>query len=144
MRKEYYIKVGNVDNRLVVFINGEMIWDSGIIHNDPSLNKSIPITEYLHEKETYANELILEGFNDTFNTTGSEEDTNPWHFNYRVVEVTLDNSGKVISEKDIVNPYNERHLSNPNIRAMNNSYILKRKGDEYKVISNALSQQFVE
>jgi hypothetical protein len=44
MKKEYWIKIGNVDNRLVIFLNGEMIWDSGIIHNDPKLHKAVELT----------------------------------------------------------------------------------------------------
>ena len=45
MKKEYWIKIGNVDNRLVIFLNGEMIWDSGIIHNDPKLHKAVELTK---------------------------------------------------------------------------------------------------
>ena len=39
-------------------------------------------------------------------------------------------------------PYNEKHLSNPNIRAMNNSYQIILKNNEFKVISNSLVQKF--
>jgi hypothetical protein len=99
---------------MVIFLNGELIWDSGIIHNDPNLNKTIDITGLLHPQENYSNELIFEGVNDTFNTNGSEEDMNPWHFSYRVVAITYDERGKIIREQDIVSPYNEKHLSNPN------------------------------
>ena len=144
MRNEYWIKIGNVDNRLVIFLNGEIIWDSGIIHDDPQLNKYIEITNLLHPNENYSNELIFEGFNDTFNAFGSEEDANPWHFSYRVISLTLDDAGKIMKERDVINPYNEKHLSNPNIRALNNAYILKAKDGEFKVISNALSQHYVE
>jgi hypothetical protein len=44
----------------------------------------------------------------------------------------------------VVKPYDEKHFSNPNIRALNNVYVLKMKGGEMKVVSNALSQQFSE
>ena len=144
MKKEYWIKIGNVDNRLVIFLNGEMIWDSGIIHNDPKLHKAVELTKLLHPQENFANELIFEGFNDNFNTKGSEDDMNPWHFSYRVVSLTLDDAGNVVEEHDIVKPYNEKHFSNPNIRALNNVYVLKLKDGDYKVVSNALSQQFSE
>jgi hypothetical protein len=43
-----------------------------------------------------------------------------------------------------VKPEEEKHYSNPNIRALNNRYIIKRKNGTFKVISNALSQQFAE
>jgi hypothetical protein len=69
---------------------------------------------------------------------------NPWHFSYRVVSITLDDAGNVVEEHDIVKPYNEKHFSNPNIRALNNVYVLKLKNGDYKVVSNALSQQFSE
>jgi hypothetical protein len=144
MKKEYWIKIGNVDNRLVIFLNGEMIWDSGIVHNDPKLHKAVEITHLLNPLENYSNELIFEGFNDTFNENGSPEDVNPWHFSYRVTCLTLDDDGRVISEEDVIHPYDEKHVSNPNIRALNNVYVLKRKNSDFRVISNSLSQQFTE
>jgi hypothetical protein len=144
MKKEYWIKVGNVDNRLVVFLNGEMIWDSGIIHNDPQLHKAVEITQLLNTQEGFPNELIFEGFNDTFSESGNPEDLNPWHFSYRVVCRTIDDHGQMMDESDVIHPYDEKHVSNPNIRALNNSYVLKRKNGEYRVISNALSQQFAD
>lgn len=144
MKKEYWIKIGNVDNRLVIYLNGETIWDSGIVHNDPRLHKAVEITHLLNPLDNYSNELIFEGFNDTFNETGSPQDLNPWHFSYRVVAITLDEKGHVVEEQDIIRPYDEKHMSNPNIRALNNVYVLKRKDVEYRVISNSLSQQFAE
>jgi hypothetical protein len=144
MKKEYWIKIGNVDNRLVIFLNGEMIWDSGIVHDDPKLHKAVEITSLLHDQENFPNELIFEGFNDTFNTGGSTEDMNPWHFSYRVLAITLDEQGNVTEEKDLIKPYNEKHFSNPNIRALNNVYVIKRRNGDFKVVSNALSQQFAE
>jgi hypothetical protein len=72
-------------NRLVVFLNGEMIWDSGIIHNDPQLHKAVEITQQLNNQEGFPNELIFEGFNDMFSESGNPEDLNPWHFSYRVI-----------------------------------------------------------
>lgn len=144
MKKEYWIKIGNVDNRLVIFLNGETIWDSGIVHNDPKLHKAVEITNLLNPTENYANELIFEGFNDTFNENGAAEDLNPWHFSYRIVGITLDDRGNILEEQDIIHPYDEKHMSNPNIRALNNVYVLKRKMGDYRVVSNALSQQFAE
>ncbi|MBI1780133.1 MAG: hypothetical protein HYR66_02005, partial [Sphingobacteriales bacterium] len=47
MKKEYLINVKHVDNRLVIYLNGETVWDSGIIHDDPELNQFIDITEPL-------------------------------------------------------------------------------------------------
>jgi hypothetical protein len=144
MKKEYWIKVGNVDNRLVIYLNGEIIWDSGIIHDDPKLHKAVELTNLLRDGEHFHNELIFEGFNDTFRANGSEDDVAPWHFSYRVVELTLDGQGNVEEETDLIKPYDEKHYSNPNIRALNNRYIIKRKNGAFKVISNALSQQFAE
>ena len=141
MKKEYWIRVGNVDNRLVIFLNGDMIWDSGIVHDDPDMHKNVAITDLLHEEENAHNELIFEGFNDTF-TDGSEDGMNPWHFSYRVVAVTKDEAGKIVEEHDILKPYDEKHFSNPNIRAINNVYVLKRRNGEMKAVSNTLSQQF--
>lgn len=39
-------------------------------------------------------------------------------------------------------PYDEKHLSNPNMRAINNAYQILEKGDEFKVVANSLAQQF--
>jgi hypothetical protein len=144
MKKELWIKIGHVDNRMVIFLNGETIWDSGIIHNDPELHKAVEITHLLNPLENYANELIFEGFNDTFNENGRPEDLNPWHFSYRVVCRTIDDDGRMLDETDVIHPYDEKHMSNPNIRALNNAYVLKRRNGDYRVVSNALSQQFAE
>jgi hypothetical protein len=144
MKKEIWIKIGHVDNRMVIFLNGETIWDSGIIHNDPELHKAVDITNLLNPQENYANELIFEGFNDTFNENGRPEDLNPWHFSYRVVCRTIADDGQMLDETDVIHPYDEKHMSNPNIRALNNAYVLKLKNGDYRVVSNALSQQFAE
>ena len=142
MKHEYWINIKHVDNRMVIFLNGETLWDSGIIHDDPALNHFIEITDQLQTHPEHASELIFEGFNDTYTSNGSEGDLNPWHFSYRVFKRTVNGTGKVESETDIVIPYNEKHLSNPNIRAINNSYLIVQKNKEFKVVSNSLSQHF--
>lgn len=141
MKREVWIHVKRVDNRLVIFLNGEVVWDSGIVHEDPDLNQYINITKSLEEHPNYASELIFEGFNDTYDSTG-DDDLNPWHFSYRVFERVSDEAGLVISEYDLVNPYDEKHLSNPNMRAINNSYKIVLRSEGFKVIGNSLTQQF--
>ena len=141
MKKEYWINVKHVDNRLVVFLNGETIWDSGIVHNDPELNQFINITDQLQIHSSHLNELIFEGFNDSYTSDASNRDLNPWHFHYRVFTRTVDATGTV-SETDLLAPYNEKHVSNPNIRAINNRYQIIRNSEEFKVVSNSLSQNF--
>jgi len=142
MKQEYWINVKHVDNRMVVFLNGVTIWDSGIVHGDPELNKFINITEELSSQSSHTSELIFEGFNDTYNPDDNKEELNPWHFNYRVIERTINSAGQVIKEENILAPYNERHLSNPNTRVINNCYQLKGTSTGVKVISNTLSQHF--
>lgn len=142
MKKEYLINVKHVDNRLVVFLNGETIWDSGIIHDDPELDHFINITESLLQHSDHTSELIFEGFNDTYGSNAENGDLNPWHFHYKVLARTLDETGRVMSEVDMLAPYNEKHLSNPNVRAINNCYQLVQKEDGFKVVSNSLAQQF--
>ena len=44
--------------------------------------------------------------------------------------------------KQEYSPYNEKHLSNPNIKAINNSYQIVLKDNDYKVGSSSLSQNF--
>lgn len=141
MKKQYLINVKHVDNRLVIYLNGETVWDSGIIHDDPELDQYIDITDRLMEHPEYASELIFEGFNDTYQSKGETGDLNPWHFQYRVLERTY-NGNSLIEEKDLLSPYNERHLSNPNIRAINNSYQITKLNGSFKVVSNSLSQHF--
>ncbi|HMO33933.1 MAG TPA: hypothetical protein PKE63_04685 [Lacibacter sp.] len=143
MRKEYWIQVRHVDNRLVIFLNGETIWDSGIVHDDPDMDKLIEITSALEQHPDHASELIFEGFNDTYSVTG-DEDLNPWHFDYRVFEREVDAAGNILRETELLQPYNERHLSNPNIRAINNSYQLVKKAEGFRVVANSLSQQFYQ
>jgi hypothetical protein len=142
MKKEYWINVKHVDNRMVIFLDGEIIWDSGIISKDPELDKFIDITDMLKEHQDHVNELIFEGFNDSYTHSENEEELNPWHFQYRVFIRTLDENGKVMEEKDMLAPYNEKHLSNPNIKAINNSYQITYKNNEFRVISNSLVQKF--
>lgn len=142
MKTEYLINVKAVDNRLHIFLNGKTIWDSGIIHGDPSMDVLIDLTNHLLVYEGSTCELIFEGFNDSYGESSNDEGFNPWHFNYRVFSRTTDVNGKVVEEKDMVLPYNEKHLSNPNVRAINNRYQIMRKDLEYKVISNSLTQQF--
>lgn len=142
MKQEYWINVKHVDNRLVIFLNGETVWDSGIVHDDPALNKFIEITELLNEHSGHTSELIFEGFNDDYTAKGDEGELNPWHFSYRLFKRTVNGNGEVVGETDMINPYNEKHLSNPNTRAINNSYQIVLKSGEYKVVSNSLSQQF--
>lgn len=144
MKTEYWINVRNVDNRLVIFFDGETIWDSGIIRNDPSINKFIEITDLLRVEPDCSHELIFEGFNNTYTATDTDEDLSAWHFNYRVFIRTLDDAGKVISEKDIIKPYDEKHISNPHQRAISNSYRFHRRNNEYKIVANSLSQQFLD
>lgn len=140
MKKEYWIRIGHVDNRLVIYLNGETIWDSGLQHNDPDVHKSVEITGLLHDNPSFHNELIFEGFNDSF--SGAEEEMCHWHFSYSLVCVSKDEKGNIIGEKDLIKPYNEQHYSNPNIRALNNTYVIKMKEGAYAVVSNSLSQQF--
>lgn len=142
LKKEYWINIKNVDNRLVIFLNGETIWDSGIVQGDPEMNHFINITDELLKHLNHTNELIFEGFNDSYDSQGTDEDLNPWHFNYRVFTRVSDEQGKVIDETDMLSPYNEKHMSNPNIRAINNCYQIVRKDNIFKVVSNSLSQHF--
>jgi len=142
MKKEYWINVKHVDNRLVIFLNGETVWDSGIIHNDPEMDKYINISEHLIKHINHSSELIFEGFNDSYNSDDSSDQLNPWHFYYRVFTRVVDATGNVIGEAEMLTPYNEKHLSNPNTRAINNCYQIVRKDGEFKVVSNSLSQNF--
>ena len=141
MKQEYWFNVKHVDNRLVVFLNGEIVWDSGIVHGDPAMDRYIEITQNLNAHSEHMSELIFEGFNDSYTENGNGSEFTPWHFNYRVFKKELNGSSEV-KECDILSPYNEKHLSNPNIKAIENSYQLVLKDNEYKVVSNSLSQNF--
>jgi hypothetical protein len=142
MRKEYWINVSHVDNRLVIYLNGETIWDSGILHGDKELNHFINITEHLIHHISHTTELIFEGFNDTYSPGLDSTELNPWHFSYKVFTRLVDATGNVVTEIEMITPYNEKHLSNPNIRAINNRYQITRKDGEFKVVSNSLMQNF--
>ena len=142
MKKEYWINVKHVDNRLVIFLNGETVWDSGIVHQHTNLDEYINITEHLIHHINHTTELIFEGFNDTYTSYSNGTGLNPWHFNYRVFTRLVDATGNVVTEINMVTPYNEKHLSNPNIKAINNCYQILRKDGEFKVVSNALTQNF--
>jgi hypothetical protein len=142
MKKEYWINVKHVDNRLVIFLNGETIWDSGILQGDLEINKFINITDQLLKHINHSSELIFEGFNDTYNADDSDEVLNPWHFDYRFFTRVIDQDGTIVKEIEMITPYNEKHMSNPNIRAINNAYRIVRKDNEFKVVSNSLTQNF--
>lgn len=144
MKRQYWINIRNVDNRLVIFFDGETIWDSGIINDDPSLNQFVEITDLLKAEPNCSHELIFEGFNNTYCSQDTDEDLNPWHFNYRLLARTVDDQGRIATETDLIKPYDEKHLSNPHIRAISNSYRIAHRNDEYKIIANSLSQQFYD
>lgn len=144
MKQQYWINVKHVDNRLVIFLNGEIVWDSGIVHGDPGMDHFIDITEYLAAHPEHASELIFEGFNDSYTENGVDGNFNPWHFHYRVIKRELNEKGEVLIEKDILAPYNEKHLSDPNVKAIENAYHIILRDNEYKVISNTLSQHFYQ
>jgi hypothetical protein len=141
MTQQIVINVKHVDNRLVIFFNGENIWDSGIVYNDPALDVNIDLTPYLLLHQHEASELIFEGYNDSFSPYESGE--NPWHFEYRVVVQQFDDEGGLVQEADLVKPYNEWHLSNPNIRAINNKYRIVKKADDFIVLAHSLTQNFM-
>lgn len=143
MEKKYFVNVKHVDNRLKVFLNGENVWDSGIVHGDPTMNELIEITEQLNQNREHTSELIFEGFNDDVTLNGQHsDDVNPWHFQYRVIERTFDSHGTFIEETDLLEPYDQKHLSKPNIRAMDNTYQIVAAGQSFKVINNTLTQQY--
>jgi hypothetical protein len=144
MKKEYWVIVEHVDNRLVVSVNGDKVWDSDVIHDDPLMNKRINITEFLHEGEQMVNEVIFEGYNGDYGPGQEKHDMNPWHFTYRLVSRSFDEMGNLIEERDLIKPYDEKHMSNPDMWAINNRYQLAYANDNLVVKSNFLSQQFAE
>lgn len=141
MHRAYFIRVNHVDNRLVIFLNGETVYDSGIVHDDPDLNVLVDITGQLEAHAHHTSELIFEGFNDAYTSAGTSQ-LNPWHFEYRVFEQVTDANGVVVEETDMLPSYNEKHLSNPNIQALNNSYQLVKQNDRFRVIGHSLSHKF--
>jgi hypothetical protein len=143
MERKYFVNVKHVDNRLKVFLNGENVWDSGIVHGDPAMNEFIEITEMLERNREHTSELIFEGFNDDLTTNGDHSDNyNPWHFEYRVIERSFDKDGTFEEERDLLEPFNQKHLSKPNIRAMDNTYQIVTNVYGFKVINNTITQQF--
>ncbi len=142
MKHEYWINVTHADNRLVIYLDGEIIWDSNITHDDPDMNHFINITEGLEEHSKHTNELIFEGFNDHYGEKHDDGDFNYWHFTYRVFRRDINDAGEVVGETDILEPFNERHLSNPNITAIENLYQIVLKDGKYKVTQNSLKKNF--
>ena len=106
------------------------------------MDVTIDINPNLLEHLGHTCELIFEGFNDAYSGQSRESEFNPWHFNYRFFLRTTDEMCKVIEESDMIEPYNQKHISNPKVRAIDNRYQISRKNLEYRVISNTLSQQF--
>ena len=86
--------------------------------------------------------MIFEGFNDTYLSNDSDGELNPWHFHYSVLVRTIDAAGNLVSEVNMLTAYNEKHMSNPNTRAISNCYQIVKKESGFKVVSNSLSQQF--
>ncbi|MFZ4057176.1 MAG: hypothetical protein ACOYKE_03520 [Ferruginibacter sp.] len=142
MKKQYWVIVEHVDNRLVISLNGNKVWDSDIIYEDPLMNKRIEITDLLQPGDQFVNELIFEGYNGAYGPNEPHDVLNPWHFTYRIVSRTFDDAGNLISEIDMARPYDEKHVSNPDIWAINNRYQLVNGADGFIIKSNFLSQQF--
>lgn len=63
-----------IDNRALVVLNGMVVYDSGVIDNDPPLDINVPI------------EITPGGGNQLsvtlYNTVGPPPETNPWHIAY--------------------------------------------------------------
>ncbi len=142
MTKEYLINVRHVDNRLVIYLNGETVFDSGIVHDDPEMDAYVDITDHLLEHINDTSELIFEGFNDNYDPGSNPDGLNSWHFDYRVITRVRDSHGTIVEETDLIRPYNEKHLSNPNIKAIENAYRIIRKDKEFRVVSNSMYQNF--
>ena len=142
MTKEYLINVRHVDNRLVIYLNGETVFDSGIVHDDPQMDAFVDITDQLLEHINDTSELIFEGFNDSYDSASNPDGLNCWHFDYRVITRVRDSHGPIVDESDLINPYNEKPLSNPNIKAIENAYRIIRKDKEFRVVSNSMYQNF--
>ena len=90
------------------------------MHDDPEMNEFLNITDVLQEHPEFASELIFEEFNDTCNSHGADDEFNPLHFQSRIFAKTVDENGCVVKERDLIPPYNERHLSNCNIKVIDN------------------------
>lgn len=77
-----------IDNRARVSLNGMVVYDSGVIDNDPALNINVPI----EVGEGGGNQLIVS----LFNTEGPPPESNPWHIAYTLT----DTAGNVICNVD--------------------------------------------
>jgi len=142
MKKHYRIIVKHVDRRLLVFFNGENIWDSGMVYDDPELDVVIDLTPYFERYSHEVCELVFEGIYDAISPYETDGER-ALHFEYRIVCTTTDHNGSVLAEKDMVQPCHAQHLSNPDITAITNKYILVKRGDDFAVVSNTLTQNFV-
>lgn len=57
-------------------------------------------------------------------------------------ERAVDDAVNIESEIETITAYKQKHLSNPNIRAINNKYEIVYKNGSFKLVSNSLSQHF--
>ncbi len=142
MTKEYLIRVKHVDNRLVVYLNGETVYDSGIVHGDPYLDVYVDITDKLLDHRHETSELIFEGFNDSYASSEHPEGLNSWHFDYSVITRVKNEKGEFVEDTDLITPFNEKHLSNPNTKSIENAYRIVRKNHVFKVINNSMMKNF--
>ena len=135
MTNKYFVIINNVDNGLKVSIgdgvNMNEIYNKSF-HGDPELtDPPINITDFL--QPTIKNVIRFQGSNSAYTIPGREKENNPWHFNYRVVKRTFDDNNTMISEVDIIPPYNEKEIGPPNtsISKADRSYPIVKVGNEF-------------
>lgn len=128
MTYKYFVKVKNVDNRLIVTVNGTDIYDK-FLESDPLLDDIIEITNYL--QPTMINKVRFRGFNSTYHIPGGKDNENYYHFCYQIVRVTYDNVGHVVqnSQVDIMPPVDKQEISKPNLWVLDNEYPIVKEGN---------------
>jgi hypothetical protein len=99
----YFIYVKNIDNQLVITLNGNIVFNSGNISGDPQMNLPIEITTLL-QANPFVNTLHFDGFNSHYapGYPGGTNQPNPWHFAYSVVVGHNDSNGNFVVDGPVV------------------------------------------
>ncbi|HXH18116.1 MAG TPA: hypothetical protein VNJ07_03445 [Chitinophagales bacterium] len=127
--KEYLILISAVDNRLIITLNDKEVYDSELSHKplifEPPLQ--LPITHLLQPEGD--NLLTFDFYNGGITATDIEH-SNPYHFEYRIVERSTDDIGGH-RDKDVVPRVMLKDVSKPCIWLTPKRYSVKKEGEAF-------------
>ncbi len=74
----FSLRFFRIDNQAQVVINNSVVWDSGVIHQNPALNKVVSLDKWIPASGK-VNVIVR-----LHNASGSPQSHNPWEIHYQL------------------------------------------------------------